>query len=479
MVRIYLDSNIFRFLKKADTDFYQSLDSSLRKYSDRLIYYYSHAHLLDLKRDKSDKKKDDLIFMEEFVQSNYLALGWKEEFVNVQIATPTEAFEGIGEDIQITDYINLDAIMMDLDVDSNPELSGVKSMIEGLMALPINLGLASNIASCSDEEKKLWQNLIPNIKDEYTLGEWLEQFSLMYENLFDDSTQTYKELRRFFIENFNLAQKFNIDIEKIDFDTALKDTPLQNSFTEFVNKSIENSSNTIQREFDFLMTAFQTLNILGVDREKNKKAKFANNFNDAQHAYYSAHCDVLVSDDVGFLLKSKVMYKLLGIETKVLHVEEFAAQIGVIAGVLDSSIDSYLKSLSFDLSNSLVVDTKPSFQYKRLYTTIKPFQRHFAYFNALDVIKDYEAGVFVVLYQNVKNYSRFVSYKEFEEVTNKVVRIFGVDDNLRGYYTERDTSEIQNGNWKGRVWTIDKLEITLDINIGTRKFNLSIFFLPN
>lgn len=245
-----------------------------------------------------------------------------------------------------------------------------------------------------------------------------------------------------------------------------------------MNKSLEHSKNTIQKEHEFFITAFQSLNILGIDKENNKKAKFANTLNDAQHSYYAAHCDVLVSDDAGFLLKSKVVFNLLGIETKVLHVEEFASQIGYFAGFSDTTINGYLKLLQSDLSNGLIINTKPSFKYQRTYTTIKPSQRHFAYFNVFDSIKDYEAGNFVVFYQDVKNYSKFVSYKEFEGVTNKVAEIFGFDDNLRRFYTEVDTKEISNGDWLGRVWTIENFKFRLEINIGTGKFNFSIF-LPD
>ena len=244
-----------------------------------------------------------------------------------------------------------------------------------------------------------------------------------------------------------MTQKYNIDIEKIDFDEELRNTPLQTSFTEFVNKSLEYSKNTIQKEYEFFITAFQSLNILGIDKESNKKAKFANTLNDAQHSYYAAHCDILVSDDAGFLLKSKVLFKLLDIDTKVLHVEEFASQIGYVAGFCDTSLNGYFKLLQFDLSNGLIINTKPSFRYQRTYTTIKPSQRHFAYFNVFDNIKDYEAGNFAVFYQDVNNYSKFVSYKEFEGVTNKIAGIFGLDDNLRRFYTEVDTKEIKSGDW--------------------------------
>ena len=478
MIRVYIDTNIYSFIKKAEIDFYVKLGDNLKKYKDRLIYYFSHAHLLDLKRDKSDKKEDDLRFIEQFVESNYLALGWKEKFVNVQVATPKEAFDEIDEDKPLTDYFNFDELYGDETFDDSPELNEAKSKIKELLSMPMNLGLATNISQHSEEERQAWGNLIPNIKDEYTFEEWLHEFSKMYDNLFNNPN-AYKDLRRFSLEKLSLTQKYNIDIEKIDFNEELKNTPLQQSFIEFVNKSLEHSKNTEQKEHEFFVTAFNLLNILGLDKEKNKKAKFANTFHDGLHSFYSAHCDYLVSDDKGFLLKSKVLFKLLGIDTKVLHVEDFAAQIGSIAGFLDETPDSYLKLLEHDITHGLVINTKPSFRYNRTYTTIKPSQLHFAYFNLFDSIQDEVEGNILVFYRKINNYSRFDSFKELEGVTNKIVKIFGIDNNLRENYTKKDTEEIQNGDWVGRFWNIGRLNFHLEINEGTGRFNFAIILPPS
>lgn len=473
MIRIYLDSNIYRFIKKDNTDLYQKLGKDLTKYGDRLIYYYSHAHLLDLKRDTTNMKYEDLRFMEKFVGTNYLTLEWKESFVSPQIATPREAFEGLGEEKPFTDYFKFDELFSNDLIENTPELEEVKLKWKELLSMPMNLGLASNISNHSENEKKAWQNLIPNIKDEYTFLEWIEQFSKIYEKLYNDP-KTYKELRKNSIDNLQLANKYHIDIEKINFNEDLKNTPIQLSFLEFVQKSMEHSENNEQKEFNFFITAYSSLNILGIDNESNKKAKFANTMNDAQHSYYSAHCDYLVSDDEGLLVKSKVLFKLLEIETKVLTVEEFSKQIPIIAGLNDISLEGYLRLLKYDLSKGLIIETKPSFRYNRTYVTIKPIQNHFSYFNQFDRIKDENEGDIIVFYRKIKNYSKFVSYKEFEAVTNKVVKLFGTDIRFKDYYSDKDTKEIQNGNWDGRAWDIGKFRFVLEINEGTRSFNFAV-----
>lgn len=470
MHRVYIDSNIFRYLRKRETPFYSVLFQNLIKYSDRLIYYFSHAHMLDLERDKTDLKYDDLEFMETFVKSNYLFQSHGGKFVNVQIATPKEAFNGLGEVRPFVEYFNLEEIFEDELFKDSPEIMKSKDQFEKLLNTPIKLNLASNLDKQSEEIRAMWGKLIPEIKDEYTFLDWIEQFSAMYQNLYEDKN-TYKKLRLFSIETLNLVDKYDIDIESFDFDQDLKDTPLQQSFFDLVEKTMSYyEDNEDQKEFNFFIIAFNLLNILGIDKEPNKKARFANTLNDGQHAYYAAHCEYLISDDEGLLLKAKVLYKLLGIETKVIPVEEFSKSIGVIAGNIDTSINSYLDFLNHELKTALIIDTKFSFKYNRQYVIHKTKNFHFGYFNRFDFVRDEENGEYYIFYQKMNNYSKFISYQEIESVTNRIVKVFGADDFFRGKYSFKDREEIQNGNWNGRVWTIDKFKFILEINEGSKEF---------
>ncbi len=95
MTRIYLDSNIFRYLKNNEGNKYSLLKENLIESKNQLLFYYSFAHLSDLGRDKTDRKFDDLLFMEQFVDKNFLNLNKDEEIVNVQIASPIDSFNSM------------------------------------------------------------------------------------------------------------------------------------------------------------------------------------------------------------------------------------------------------------------------------------------------------------------------------------------------------------------------------------------------
>ena len=59
-------------------------------------------------------------------------------------------------------------------------------------------------------------------------------------------------------------------------------------------------------------------------------------------------------------------------------------------------------------------------------------------------------------------------------MTNKVVRIMGLDKSLRGNYTDEDIIQIKNGDWSGRNWELEEFKFCLEINKGTNKFSFSI-----
>jgi hypothetical protein len=474
MKRVYIDSNVFRFLKKKDNEFYSKLYDDLNSFSDRLIYYFSHAHILDLERDKTNHKYDDLIFMEKFVKSNYLLLPYKDTFVNVQIATPTEVFQGQDKSQSLEEIFNFDNLFDDEELKKSPEMVVAKELLEKAMNTILKVDLKTNLEEQSEEAINLSKRLIPVLKDEYKLSEWISQFSNLMNNLYEDKS-LYKNLRRNTIETLNLKEKYNININDFNFDENLRNTPLQKSFLELVEESMSNNNyNNEQKEFNFLITGFSLLNILGIDNEANKKVKFANTLHDAQHAYYAAHCDYLVSDDEGLIVKAKVLYKLLEIETQALTVDEFSKSISVIAEQNELNLNRYFKLLEYDIKNALIIDKKTSIVYDREYTTLKPSVFHFGYFNQFDFIIDKDEGKFLVFYKQIKNYSRFTAYTELESITNKIVEVFGQDDYFKGKYTLEDTKQINSGNWKGRIWTIEPIKFLLEINLGTKELSFIV-----
>ncbi len=63
MERIYFDKQIFSHLFKQENPVYQNLLIQLLADKHHFLFCYSHAHLLDLKNDKTDIKYKELEFI--------------------------------------------------------------------------------------------------------------------------------------------------------------------------------------------------------------------------------------------------------------------------------------------------------------------------------------------------------------------------------------------------------------------------------
>ena len=477
MKRIYLDSNVFRKLKRDISE--DSLYSKLLKSKDRLLFIYSHAHLLDLQQDKTNYKFDDLEFMENLVEDNYLSIPHKRQHADLQLVTPRVAFDSIGTGYDLDDnLLNLESLFDFDGIDMTPELEAAKEKLARALNTPLKLDIKSNIEKHQQGNTQAWEKLLPEIKDEYTMKEWFQVFSKMYSNLV--TTDAYKELRKNSMDSLQLTTKFDIDIEDFSFDEDLKNTPINKSFLELVDQSVSyNESAQTQYEYMYFITAFNLLNILGIDKEKNKKAVFVNTINDAQHAFYGAHSDIVISDDEGFLLKSKVLYKLLGIETVTKNLDEFQNEYLAILGVTDISLNSYLEFLTYELSNSLIIDSQFDINLDTDVVSYKTNNFHFGYFNRFDYFDLKEKGQQYVFYKEIANYSRFHLYKEYEAITNKIYSLFKIDDNGRKEFSEVDVAEIKERKWKGRQWSLNKIHFILRKNYSNEEINFAIRIVQN
>jgi len=305
-----------------------------------------------------------------------------------------------------------------------------------------------------------------------SLMEWTEHFMGMVQSMEEDKT-VYKGLRNVVDKHINNG-KFTVDYNNIDFDDDLKNSVLQKSFTDYVTSNLNPNGDKEISDYDFFTNAYFTLDLLGISKEPSKYVKFKNVMNDGYHSYYGAFCDYVVSDDQGFLKKTKAMYRLLGIQTKVFHIDEFISYFTLLSNNFETDQNTFFDFLINDLKNGLVVGSKPSIRYNRQTTTIKPNATYLGYFNEIDNIKE-DNQEFIFLSRTTHNYSYFSFYREYEGVINKAVKLFGLDRNLKGAYDwEKENKEISEGKWKGRYWELNNLTILLEINKGTRELSLLI-----
>src|ERR1035437_1878952 len=107
MERIYFDKQIFSHLFKSSDLIYKELLSSLYRSKNNFLYCYSHAHLLDLKNDKTDIKYKELEFIETIVNDNYLSYHAIEKRTSCYLAKPLEAFKDVDEEDESISFSNI------------------------------------------------------------------------------------------------------------------------------------------------------------------------------------------------------------------------------------------------------------------------------------------------------------------------------------------------------------------------------------
>lgn len=472
MVRIYFDKQIFSHLYKGQKSEYANLLQKIRQHKTSL-FCYSHAHLLDLKSDKTDIKYSELAFMESIVNDNYLSYHALDKVTSCYLAKPLEAFAEVEE---TTDHIDFTSLF---DFDTSTLNSEDKTKYEQAIKLLTDTKLDFNFADTSTLDKSIsgpLSKILPNNLPVMSIMEWTEHFMGMFKTMQEDKT-VYKGLRNVTDKHFNNG-KFVVDYDEIDFNEDLKDSFFQKSFIDYVNDNLNPNGDKDVSKYDFFTNAYFTLDLLGISKESSKNVRFNNVLNDGIHSYYGAYCDCVVSDDNGFLKKTRVLYKLMGINTKVMHVDEFIKSFDFIINKEEIDSKTFSKLLINDFKNGLVIDDYKSFNIKRHTSTIKPVHNYFGYFNHIDKIIE-NGRAYLYFYRKTKNYSNFTFLREYELVVNSAFRIFGLDQNGNGIFNwDNEKPLICSNEWYGRFWDFEDFTLTIENNEGTRELSMLMAFTP-
>lgn len=470
MERVYLDKQIFSYLFKADNPVYQSFLADLIRHKDKFLYCYSHAHLLDLKHDKTEIKYKELEFIETLVDDNYLSYSAIEKQTFCYLVKPIDAFKSI--EIQ-PDNLSLSNLFDNLDLsEATPkqreEILKAKDL---LLYQKFDLGIPHVPNLPSDISQPL-KKILPLGIDPMTMVEWAEHFMGTLVSMEEDKT-IYKDLRNFVDKNLNNG-RFTVDYDSIDFNDELKNSTLQKSFIEYVSNNLNPNGDKGITNYDFFTQAYFTLDLLGISKEPSKKVRFTNMMNDSYHSYYGAFCDYVISDDQGFIKKTKALYKLLGIQSTVYHIDEFISRFTLLTNSFETSSSSFFGLLNNDLKNGVILNKTNSIRSNRQITTIKPNCKYLGFFNNMDLLAQ-DNQDYILLTKSSKNYSNFSFYREYEGLVNKAIQLFGSDNQFKGNFNwDQEVKEIKERNWEGRFWNFTNMTILLEINKGINEIGLLI-----
>lgn len=472
MARIYLDTNIFSNLKSNTSDKFQKLNKYIELYKNNVDFFFSHAHVRDKKKDKTDIKFEDFDFMEKIVGDNYISYHALDKNTSFYLATPKMVYD----DEDLSDDTDMLINFWEPKETDDPIFALIKPLIKKAFSsvqVPIDL----KWDTLSEKDKELIKKMIPVHDDgQIDFAEFLPHFTkYQYQILTDGGA--YKELRSLIDKSIN-AGKYTTVNGDFDFNEGFKNSAFEKTFFEYIYESCKTNGKEEVLDYDFYLKAYATLDSLGISKDKiNKKNTFDNMFNDALHSLYARYFDYFVTDDSQTIQKSKALYNLTNVVTKVITSEEFLDLIEKIGKPTEGHLIDFFGKLSKDINDIAVIDSKEIDE-----GIISQKLLEHEYMNTFDELLELknDEGRHFYLAKSQKFRLWQPNFRETGQIVNRCILLFGPDAGQFGQFDfEKEHKEIDQGNWKGRFWQIGTLAVYLHMNEGLKKLCLWISPIPS
>lgn len=473
MVRVYLDWNIFSYLKKYKgyEEPYKSLNYHLTKNLDRLLIPYSSAHLTDLiasyRHSENGRLQTDLDlkYLRELSGNKCIVYDYQDQKTYPDVIDVEDYFKQLlqSEILFSNGFDGLFASFGNTDYDL---LS--KSFLASIERMP-NVAHQQNIPALPTEFHAMNEVLRAN----NMLDGIRAVFHMMAK--YNEDPKIYRGTRTATLEQLQLNFDYSKESDPLKtISQRLKQSVLNQTFEEFCNTTLSHQlGNKTASRFETFTNYYLMLDFFGYYRDK----KFKNLLQDSFHAYYGAHCDFFITDDDNTYHKTKALYQHFNIETKVCKSHEFNSQFyGAV--VLDSFYEKPLIDVISDVITRSFVTTlhdnnfNPVDIYKSSYLILD-------FFNRVQVTHHTDGRTIIYLFKKVTNYSTFLFFKEIASIVNRLSEEFKADDKSRFQYREDvENAEILEAKWPGREWHFGKWFVRLEIQKNS-PFGLTLSFEPS
>ena len=429
-MRIYLDSNVFRDLKKTEN---RPLYELILADKDNNYYCFSEAHIQDLVRDETNQKLFDMDFMETIVGSN---CWYYDKGLKVQFYTPREYYNAYDWNAG-TDLMTSDDIFNVLIRDS-------------FRRIPLNW---EQLIDTEHLPTDFPEDLRPILLEPATMLDFMEAML----NLTDDLSVEQPRFRRL-LQYLHRSMGENDLYEKLGIKGFNgKNFTDWEAFVDSFKDLIYQRSQEKDLYNLFIEMQF-SLDIYGIIKGKPKKQKFISLLNDGKHAYYGGHAHILVTNDVDMISKTKLVYRIWNLGTMVLTSEEFKQYL-----IESSSQDNSVTALfaQFDRAAELPI-IHEQYSLDQFFIQKELPNWFLGEFNTFCCASAF-GSTYYYFRQYFPNITSNTLTIELERVVNKLNGHFGTDELGRGKF---DRKEIENNEWKGREWRNGEMGILLHLNGG-------------
>ena len=314
-MRIYLDWNIYKIHKN---DSIPGLSDALDDLRGKVLFPYSPAHIDDARKMLESEKgksffKSDLDYL--FNISGEYILNYDGERVQLQLGHPLDYHKSTPDEQRFLQEFSISAVF-DKIGDAAEELgvNGVSEIFK--QAFSLTPGFVG--------ENGL-ETAYPDVPFFQSKNGWE-----IMENMFPFVEQlTYN--RDFYFNFSNTFRDVEIQVDKNSGNWLPEEViPKINDLLRKTNTSFEElisipGQPEEKNWFKKFYSAWLMLDWLGYKRDKlkNRNSTMKNIVNDLNHAFYGAHCAMLVTDDANLRAKAKALYDYWRIETRILSPREF------------------------------------------------------------------------------------------------------------------------------------------------------------
>lgn len=449
MLRIYCDKNIYSSIKDGKRNFNPELKELMDELNEILIFTYSHAHHQDLSNSDSSFWEEDLLLLEHYVKDHYFDYDAIKKNTNCLLAKPTESFYDTDFSI-VKNFLNPDNNLMDslfptIEGEEEDEFSKIaKDLFQNLLNIPIpNL----NQPDLTGKEKELSERYLPS-NENLTVGSLMKHFFKFGNKLLTDRQEVI-ELKKM-MEEYVSSDKYSFEKWKDQFDEKFKENFGGQSFTDLMKQTFDAVKD--YNEYDKFVLFFNSLELHNVTKDKplRKSQALESIHTDANHAWYASFSDVLVTDDKGLAAKAYITYKFFEIQTKIFTIEEFLNNRTIFLQQEENDLKTFFKTLDYELKNSLVLrnNTNSSIENDMI---LKNQHKFFNYFNRISNSK----GSLKLYCQRHLN-ANFIMFREAKLLTDKLMKLFGVDVENKGYYNSQKDDPKDDVL---RKWTFENIEL--------------------
>lgn len=403
MKRVYLDWGVVSNLKKPE---FADIREFLLSHKRDLFFVYSSAHFKDAMRSEGDERlQQDIRTLESLVDNHLLCYNPKEKTTSPYLATPTEYYRTHrGQNLDIIP--NFSELVSSIRKDV-PLLGG---LLQSCLEIPFQI--PEEVRS-----QKLWRMTLPDLPDSPSFGDLINS-ALSFYNKMQGDKDFYKSYRSAVrATGFSLepnAGNWKTDEVVTNITSKMKALGIGKSFKDLVLMGFGNKEKV--DDFQFFMAAYTMLDMIGYKSDKLPKASNAMESvsTDAQHAYFAAYCDYMITQDSHLASKAKALYHEFKISTKVISPKEVIAELG------ENRNGDLVSFLSEQLKEAIVERREEG-------ATVYKLRRRFLGVFSHVIAYEQEGEDITLLEFKLAfdNYSRFIFYDEAGIMVDKVCEFFG------------------------------------------------------